>query len=522
MALNGSGPISLGGSTTGQSVNLELGQSATATISFNDANVRTLTGTTAGASLSMPGGFWGKSNTTGFSNFLYGSNGLAYDPYPTAGQPLVTPANQLYVFSRIYYNGGTPQGIGVQKIGNDGSTIWKNIYYGSGSTNILPSSGPSHPKCALDSSGNVYFNGYFGNKFINVKLDTDGNVAWGKSIDVSTAGYPQYVIGSAIDSAGNLICAYQYQRVVSGTYNATIVCKFDASGILLWQKEFGAAGNGARFGGLWGNLVVDSSNNIYVGGAILNTANQIVPVVTKLDSSGVFQWCNSYVGTSTSTSAEGKAQGMIISGAGDLYMCCFYNNNTGWKDSIVLKLNMSTGAIVSQNSLRIGGPTSAASFGYSGISSDSSNNIYLVAAANVSSTNVPVIVKYDSTLSSISWQQIFDGAGTFGGAYANDIAINGSNYVVSTVGQAPIPTPTAIGSVVFALPNSGSVTGNLTFSSSPTATVNVSASSYTSPSTTLSAVSIPFSTSGSLFPAASYSIVSSALSSYSNQVRTQP
>lgn len=64
MALNNSpSPISLGGSTTGQSVNLELGQSATATISFNDAAVRTLTGTTAGTALSMPGGFWGKSSS---------------------------------------------------------------------------------------------------------------------------------------------------------------------------------------------------------------------------------------------------------------------------------------------------------------------------------------------------------------------------------------------------------------------------------------------------------------------------
>ena len=60
MALNSSGPISLGGATTGQSTNLELGQSATAQISFNDANVRTLTGTTAGTALIMPTNFYGK------------------------------------------------------------------------------------------------------------------------------------------------------------------------------------------------------------------------------------------------------------------------------------------------------------------------------------------------------------------------------------------------------------------------------------------------------------------------------
>ena len=60
MALNNSGPISLGGSTSGQSVNLELGKSATAQISFNDADVRTLTGTSSGTALIMPTNFYGK------------------------------------------------------------------------------------------------------------------------------------------------------------------------------------------------------------------------------------------------------------------------------------------------------------------------------------------------------------------------------------------------------------------------------------------------------------------------------
>lgn len=60
MALNSSGPISLGGSTSGQSVNLELGKSATAQISMNDAAVRTLTGKSSGAVI-MPTDFYGKS-----------------------------------------------------------------------------------------------------------------------------------------------------------------------------------------------------------------------------------------------------------------------------------------------------------------------------------------------------------------------------------------------------------------------------------------------------------------------------
>jgi hypothetical protein len=60
MTLNSSGPISLGGSTAGQSINLELSKSATATVSLNDTDVRTLAGVASGA-IVMPTDFYGKS-----------------------------------------------------------------------------------------------------------------------------------------------------------------------------------------------------------------------------------------------------------------------------------------------------------------------------------------------------------------------------------------------------------------------------------------------------------------------------
>ena len=63
MPLNNSGPISLGGSTSGQSINLELGQSATAQVSLNDTNVRTLAGVASGAII-MPTNFYGKGGAT--------------------------------------------------------------------------------------------------------------------------------------------------------------------------------------------------------------------------------------------------------------------------------------------------------------------------------------------------------------------------------------------------------------------------------------------------------------------------
>lgn len=59
MALNASGPISLGGSTSGESIALELGLGATAQISLNDSAVRTLAGKASG-DIIMPTDFYAK------------------------------------------------------------------------------------------------------------------------------------------------------------------------------------------------------------------------------------------------------------------------------------------------------------------------------------------------------------------------------------------------------------------------------------------------------------------------------
>jgi hypothetical protein len=49
VALNATGPISLAGTTSGQSIALELGRSGTAQISLNDTDVRSLLGITSGS-----------------------------------------------------------------------------------------------------------------------------------------------------------------------------------------------------------------------------------------------------------------------------------------------------------------------------------------------------------------------------------------------------------------------------------------------------------------------------------------
>ena len=86
MALNSSGPISLAGTTTGVSIEIENGGNGTTTISLNDTAVRTLAGvTTPGSTIIMPTNFYGKSNAFTFTITSNQSNANLRSLAVTAG-----------------------------------------------------------------------------------------------------------------------------------------------------------------------------------------------------------------------------------------------------------------------------------------------------------------------------------------------------------------------------------------------------------------------------------------------------
>lgn len=84
MPLNTSGPISLAGSTAGQSIALELGESATGTISLNDTAVRDLAGVASGA-IVMPTNFYGASSGPTLTLGSYQGLGEDNVSYPVVG-----------------------------------------------------------------------------------------------------------------------------------------------------------------------------------------------------------------------------------------------------------------------------------------------------------------------------------------------------------------------------------------------------------------------------------------------------
>lgn len=149
MALNSSGPISLGGATTGQSINLELGQSATATTSLNATNVRTLAGVASGA-ITMPTDFWGKSNlfsfTLGAGTDVNLRNAAITAGWPGSGavQATINSGTTIQSSSTGSYaltiNGAWPGGV---TLNNNGTVIGRGGDGGTGGISTNSPGGPS-------------------------------------------------------------------------------------------------------------------------------------------------------------------------------------------------------------------------------------------------------------------------------------------------------------------------------------------------------------------------------------------
>jgi hypothetical protein len=93
MPLNLTGPISLAGTTVGQSIQIELGGSGSTTISLNDTNVRTLAGVPSGA-IVMPTNFYGKSNRA-IINLTITTNTQNYNIYANRGGTYVAGGSDI-------------------------------------------------------------------------------------------------------------------------------------------------------------------------------------------------------------------------------------------------------------------------------------------------------------------------------------------------------------------------------------------------------------------------------------------
>ena len=171
MTLNASGPISIAGTTAGQSIQIELGGNGTTAMSLNDSSVRTLAGVPTGA-ITMPTNFYGKANQFSFSIATPQSNANLRTLAVAAGwnqtSAVVATVNSGVVISStctavagLTINGTWPNGVQLINNGQIG---------GKGGRGALGCAGPpfaSGPKAggpaiSLGVSATIVNNSYIG------------------------------------------------------------------------------------------------------------------------------------------------------------------------------------------------------------------------------------------------------------------------------------------------------------------------------------------------------------------------
>ena len=270
-----------------------------------------------------------------------------------------------YFYETVDFGGGNVTSAGsadifVLKLNSSGTFQWVNTY---GGTSFDFGRG-----IAVDSSGNIYITGYFyetvdfgggnvtsagGADIFLLKLNSSATFQW-----VNTYGGSAFDVGEdiTVDSSGNsYITGYFEGTVDFGGGNVTsagsadfFVLKLNSSGTFQWVNTYG----GSAFD-VGQDITVDSSGNSYItgyfegtvdfGGGNVTSAGAADIFILKLNSSGTFQWVNTYGGTSTDV-----GQGIAVDSSGNSYITGSFQGTvdfgsgditpSGFDDIFVLKV----------------------------------------------------------------------------------------------------------------------------------------------------------------------------------------
>jgi len=504
MALNSSGPISLGGTTAGVSIEVELGGGGTTQISLNDANVRSLAGVSSGA-IVMPTNFYGKSSAyyliafveyqvdnsvaAGLTGVAIGPNGLWLSS--AQSKPSGTPSGPYLVITPISSSGtfgsafgttpATPQGFTEAGYGSSG--------YG---LNYNSSNGLLYNVLAVADNGSASPSFRGQNIEYLTTWNTSGSLQSHRLNQTNQSGYyynNDYNMWSFVDSSGNfyLICNTQIRN--SGCYcpyyYIVNISKFSST---LGFTSSIALGNPGISVYVMSAANLGNDGNLYVG---LNASGVIVRLNTSLSITSSTYFTSSGLQNSPVSAVNADSSGNIIALYGLGQVLLSFNPST-------LAINWIKNTNVGINT---GGVCTAS------IAIDSSNNVYLLQY--LTSNYQPYITKFNSS-GTQQWQRRLN-MSTISSSYPYPVSlqISGTQMFIG-LGINSINYGSYM-SYVAVLPTDGSKTGTYTLTSSVNITITYS-------DTSISGSPITWSTPGGTYTITSQSVYTLSTSTFSSSV----
>lgn len=234
MPLNSSGPISLAGTTVGESIEKELGGSGTTQISLNDSNVRSLAGVASGQ-ITMPTNFWGKGSgfsatiSTNQTNLNLRTWALA-NGWNGTSPATITIGTGVYIYSTAV---GTP-GLTINGTWPGGISLINNGYIlGQGGNGGNPNPTTTNP-VAGNAGGNAISLG------INCTITNNTYIAGGGG--GGAAGYS----GGGGGAGGGVGGVANYNGSAAGGTGGAVGASGGNGGFVNNFTSTGAGGGGGR------------------------------------------------------------------------------------------------------------------------------------------------------------------------------------------------------------------------------------------------------------------------------------
>lgn len=254
------------------------------------------------------------------------------------------------------------------------SNYWVNVL---ATDNVISGDGID-----LDSSGNVYVVGDYSDSTLNngglltAKYNSAGNFQWGKVLYGLVNGKGR---GIGVDSNGNIYSA-GYSNSASASDDA-ILAKYNANGVLQWQRSLATAG---AIADNYYSIGFDSDNNIYVCGY----GNNFNALIVKYNSAGTLLWQRELDSGLTDI-----FYGINVDNGNSIYACG--TTATGGTDALIAKYN-SSGTLTWQRTVSGGSNES-----FNCVTTDSSQNVYV---AGVFGSTTGILIKLNSS-GSILWHK---------------------------------------------------------------------------------------------------------------------
>jgi hypothetical protein len=183
-----------------------------------------------------------------------------------------------------------------------------------------------------------------------------------------------FPVGAAVDALGNVYVADYGNNLIRMVTSAGVVTTVAGSGAKGWAD---GTGTGASFSAPWG-VALDSSRNLYVADKGNNRIRKVTSagIVTTLAGSATL---GSADGTGSAASFNNPT-GLAVDASGNIYVADYGNNEIRKITSTGVVTTWAGNAILSGSTDGTG--TAASFYGPSGITVDSSGNLYVADANN--------------------------------------------------------------------------------------------------------------------------------------------